>query len=292
MEVWEAVKRGKDALDKAGVESPLLEAQLLLMKATGLTKVELYTRDSQKLTQKEKSEFECLVDKRSSGYPLQYITGVQDFMGLELMVNENVLIPRSDTELLVEQVLELVKDLGEKKELYIADICTGSGAIAISIAVHTSQAIVYATDVSNGALDVAKKNAAKFNVSDRVRLMQGDLLNPVAQLISEERLGLLDLIVSNPPYISKEGFAEVEPSVLEYEPRIALAGGDDGLDFYRRLAKEGSCLLRPGGYIIVEIGYDQRVQVEEIFQSEKTLQQVLSVKDYQGKDRIILGKKA
>ncbi|MGF7183949.1 release factor glutamine methyltransferase [Desulfitispora alkaliphila] len=289
MNVSDAQHWGRQILHQGGLEGAQLEAQLLLARATSLTRVELYTKDQQVLTEAQLAWYKGAIEERSKGYPLQYLLGEQSFMGLRFRVTPQVLIPRSDTEILVEEALEHAEatrgKLG-KEQLKVADVCTGSGAIAVSIAVHAPDAQVWALDISQEALAIAQQNAADNGASDRITFMAGDLLEPLME--SEQQL--FHMILSNPPYISTEGFSQVEEGVKQYEPRLALAGGADGLDFYRRLVVEAPPLLTPGGVLAVEIGWDQQAAVEKLF-IEAGFEEVHTVNDYQGHPRVVMGNK-
>ena len=236
-----------------------------------------------------------MIEKRASRIPLQQILGSQEFMGLDFFVNEHVLIPRQDTETLVELVLQ--EQQGPEKKLL--DLCTGSGCIAISLAVKGGYRSVTATDLSEEALKVAERNAKMhgFAVVSHTETQdapeqaghpfifrQGDLFTAMPQ----SEAGTFDIITSNPPYIPTAVIATLEPEVREHEPMMALDGTGDGLKFYRRIAKEAGAWLKPGGAVYLEIGYDQGKAVSELL-SEAGFDKVRVVKDLPGKDRVVCG---
>lgn len=209
------------------------------------------------------------------GIPIQYINNKAYFMGLEFYVDENVLIPRCDTEILVEEIIKIIK---KDSLLKILDLCTGSGAIAISLKKYLNNIEIMASDISDKALMVAKKNASKIGVD--VKFIESDLFNNIN--------GKFDLIVSNPPYIKKTVIPSLDKQVRN-EPILALAGGEDGLDFYRKISYEAKKFLNNNGYLCFEIGYDQRKDVEDILLQNGYIN-IYSKKDYGGNDRIIICK--
>jgi release factor glutamine methyltransferase len=209
--------------------------------------------------------------------PIQYITGKTEFCGIDFAVDERVLIPRPETEHLVEKVIELAS--GCDKELKILDMCTGSGNIAISLTKSISNCRIVASDISEDALDVARCNAARNGVSDRIEFVKSDLFTNV--------LGLFDIIASNPPYIARPDFDTLQKEVLR-EPRIALDGGDDGLEFYRNILSSSMLYLKPDGYVVFEIGYGQMSGILEIIKNIGQFKVAEVIKDWRGIDRIVV----
>lgn len=266
---------------KDGVPHPRLEAELLLAHVLGEERVHLITHDRRPLTPKHWEDYQQVLRKRGTGYPLQYITGEQEFMSLEFKVNPHVLIPRSDTEVLVEKVLALKEHFSSAKACHIVDVGTGSGAIAVSIAYYWPQARVTGVDISPAALQVARENALRHQV--QVEWVLGDLLTPF--LDADHKF---EVIVSNPPYIS---LAEMKtlPLDVQQEPSIALNGGIDGLNYYRRLSAQAPRCLVPNGWLALEIGYDQGEKVGKLLQ-EAGFQGIAIHQDYAGRDRVVIGR--
>ncbi len=253
MTVYEALKEAAAALDSAGVPDSRLDAQYLLAHALGADRMALSLRGREVLNPAGKAAFHALLARRIGREPLQYILGSQSFMGLELYVDENVLIPRPETELLCERALTWLKEYGPAVPK-VLDLCTGSGALAVAIAFFMPQADVYAADISIGALCVAQKNAAFHKAA--AAFFQGDFLSAVPGR-------RFDLIVCNPPYIPASACETLQAEVLK-EPRAALDGGPDGLLFYRRLALEAPLSLCPGGALFCEVGYGQAEAVRSL----------------------------
>ncbi|MCG8482889.1 MAG: peptide chain release factor N(5)-glutamine methyltransferase, partial [Clostridia bacterium] len=219
------------------------------------------------------------LNKRLEGMPLQYITGTQEFMGLDFMVNQDVLIPRPDTEILVENVLKAV-DLTHPSGISIFDIGCGSGAIGVSLAYYASKVDVSCVDISCAALKAAKQNAVTHNVHHKMHFFEGDIFAPIKHQ-------KFDMIVSNPPYIPDESIDSLQIEVSKYEPRSALAGGKDGLDFYRRIVKDAPHYLKNNGLIFLEIGYDQAAAVKDLLKSESVYDGIEVIKDLAGHDRVV-----
>ncbi len=265
----EATLRLRDVSD-----SPRVEAEMLLMHVVGSSRAGLLTHPERPLTHAQVDEYGELVDDRASGYPLPHLTGEVEFYGLPLEVTPEVLIPRPETEVLVDLALE-------RRPTSVIDVGTGSGCVAIALATHLSEAEVVAIDISPRALAVARRNAEKHGLGERIRFIVGDLL--------DRRPGPVDLIVSNPPYVSADEWAALPPSIRDHEPRLALDGGPDGLEVVRRLLSESQGLLEPGGGLLVEIGATQGEAVREIaetfFPESGTAIRVHA--DLAGRDRVL-----
>ena len=288
--------RGKQLLVEAGVEEEeaALEVRLLLQESFSLNTAGYLLRKQEPLWKFEEENTELLeklrgflvnFEKRRRRIPLAQILGRQSFYGLDFYVNENVLIPRADTECLVDLVLEDYAELaktekGNSLPLRILDLCTGSGCIGIAVAKHLPYQELLLVDLSEKALAVAKKNAEK-HLGGNVRFLQSDLLTAV----HEKRFSLL---LSNPPYIVSKVIPGLEREVSEYEPKMALDGGEDGLLFYRRIAKEAKAVLLPGARLYLEIGYDQGESVKDIFQKEG-YEAVEVFPDLAGNPRVVRG---
>jgi release factor glutamine methyltransferase len=244
-----------ECLGQAGIENPMLEGQLLMAKALECSRLDIIAHPERRLSNSELDAFLSFIDKRASRYPLAYILGHKEFFGLDMEVAPSVLIPRPETEILVETIISHFRS----SRLDIADIGTGSGAIAIAIAASIPGANVFATEISPEALKVAGRNIANHQLESRVTLIEGDLLEPLKEFGCK-----FDAIVSNPPYIPSADIELLEPEVAVHESRTALDGGPDGLDAYRRLLPEALSLLRENGFVEVEVGIRKAGDVKEI----------------------------
>lgn len=284
MTLYDLLNEGSAALLQAGDTDGENDAKLLLFEAFHLDLVHFLMDRLRPLSEQDKQvqeqirTYRSMITKRASRIPLQQILGSQEFMGLDFFVNEHVLIPRQDTETLVELVLQEQQST-EKKLL---DLCTGSGCIAISLAVKGGYESVTATDLSEEALKVAERNAKAHQ--KEIIFRQGDLFTALPQ----SEAGTFDIITSNPPYIPTAVIATLEPEVREHEPMMALDGTEDGLKFYRQIAKKAGTWLKPGGVIYLEIGYDQGEAVSGLLR-EAGFDKVRVVKDLPGKDRVVCG---
>lgn len=258
-----------------GVENPRLDAEVLLSHILGKDRLYLYVNFDQPLQLQELSLFRETVKQRALRVPVAYITGHKEFMGLDFMVDDNVLVPRPDTEILVETALERLKGLENPQ---IADIGTGSGAIIVSVLEKYAGAFGMAVDISPKSLAVAKNNAVHHAVADRLEFACGDLLEPLQGRV-------FDAILSNPPYIPAPDIASLEPEVRR-EPLLALNGGTDGLDFYRRLIYGGEQLLKPQGFMMLELGIGQAAVLPDLIKESAKLKIEKIVKDYAGIDRV------
>lgn len=238
-----------------------------------------------------------LIDRRSKREPVQYIMGSQEFMGLEFIVNENVLIPRQDTETLVEDALEIIntgtlrgEDMDVKrKEWDILDLCTGSGAIGVSLARIANKVNVTCSDISEGAIKVAKENAQKHGVAKSVKFEQGDLFKPFSKHFRKQKF---DMIISNPPYIKSSIIPTLQKEVCEHEPLSALDGGESGLDFYERIVSGVGSHLRKSGVLLLEIGHDQGEAVSGLLSRNGEFTSIRVLKDLANRDRIVFAKKS
>lgn len=256
MLVRDVLALGAKSLAEAGIESNKYDAEELFCFMNGLERSRLFMEWSKEVDEKTIEKYFEFIDTRGSGMPLQYITGHQEFMGLDFKVNESVLIPRQDTEVLVSEALAII-DGGKNRK--VLDLCTGSGAIGISIAKLACGAVVTATDISREALAVAEENAKLLGA--KVNFSQGDLFEAIHKKIGKAKF---DMIISNPPYIRREVIGTLMPEVREHEPHIALDGGNDGLDFYRRIIEEAYEYLNSGGVLLLEIGHDQAADIAEL----------------------------
>jgi release factor glutamine methyltransferase len=260
MTIAEAINEGASRLGRAGVDEARRTAGVLLAHLLTVDRTRLFTHPEQVISDEDGESFLRMIERRAAGEPLQYVTGHQEFYKHDFLVTPAVLIPRPETEFLVERVLALVRDARLAAPL-IVDAGTGSGCIAVTIAFELPAACVMATDISGAALAVARQNAERHGVSARVTFYEGDLLAPLAALGVENRV---DVLASNPPYVAAGQPGLVQREVRDYEPHAALFGGDDGLVFYRRLLAEGFDVVRPGGYLVCEIGYSQLDAITEM----------------------------
>ena len=257
--IAEAITRGSHKLDAAGIDQALLTAGLLLRFVLGVDRTYLLTRADEEIDQTRYRRYLSLIDRRAAGEPAQYLIGYQEFYGLDFVVSPDVLIPRSETEFLVERVLKLVDDHPLESPL-IVDVGTGSGCIAVTLAVKLQQARVIATDVSRSALQIASTNAANHGVTDRIDFLEGDLLDP----LDSRSVDAVDIVASNPPYVEERSRDELQREVRDWEPQSALFGGADGLDFYRRLVIEARRYLKADGHLVLEVGYGQLDAIGEM----------------------------
>jgi release factor glutamine methyltransferase len=278
--VLEAVNSAADYLEKKGIKSARLNSELLLAHVLNCKRLELYLSFDRPLQKNEIDALRELIKRRSTFEPLQYIIGKVEFYGLEFEVNPSVLIPRPETELLVEQILI---SLNKEEHLKIMDIGCGSGNIAIALAKHLPNAFITAIDISESAILTAKNNAKLNNVERQIAFSNKNILNGLE--IGEDHF---DVIVSNPPYVSSEDFADLEPELRLFEPKIALTDEVDGLTFYRKISTIAKTLLKEKGKLFFEIGAGQSQQVKNIL-AENDFTNVVIKKDYSDIDRIIIG---
>ena len=269
----EIMTLGEDFLAKAGIVDTRTDAWMLLEWTTQIDRSFYYMHMNDEIPQDQKIEYETALKKRAEHIPLQYITGETEFMGLPFKVNSSVLIPRQDTETLVEEALKLAKP-----NMKVLDMCTGSGCIIISILHHRKELEGYAADISKAAVNVAKENARLNQVA--VSFETSDLFNNIK--------GRYDMIVSNPPYIRTEEIAKLMPEVQLFEPYNALDGKEDGLFFYRKIIKEAEHYLNSNGYLLFEIGFDQGEEVSDLMK-QAGFENVKVVKDLTGNDRVVIG---
>lgn len=274
MTLLELFLEGKNVLKTVTYEYET-DAWLLLEKVTGLTRFHYLTYPDTEIAEAMVNEYRAMLAKRAEHIPLQHIIGTQVFMGLEFLVNEHVLIPRQDTEILMEEALKRLK-FGDK----VLDMCTGSGCIIISLARNVKLLKAVGVDISAEALEVAGANAVK-NEAD-ICFILSDLFNN----ISEEKF---DMIVSNPPYIESKVIEGLMPEVRDHEPRLALDGGEDGLIFYRRIIEEARRYLKSSGYLLFEIGHNQREAVCKLFE-EFGYEEIIAISDLAGLDRVCIAR--
>ena len=277
MTVSEAVKKHSEIFSSLGIETSLLDSRLIVMKATGFDKVKLFTESSRILTETELKTIEELSLRRQNFEPMQYIFGKCEFMGLDLSLNRDTLIPRADTEILVETVLSELKNRSVQSKKLL-DIGTGSGAILISILRYDNETVGSGIDISENALSQARKNADSNSVSDRCDFFVSDLFENINETY--------DIIISNPPYIETDVIETLSPQVKDYEPRRALDGGNDGLDFYRKIISGADRYLNKNGMIFFEIGFSQANAVKDLL-TEHGFRDITIKKDLADLDRVV-----
>jgi release factor glutamine methyltransferase len=309
--VLEAIQKSTEFLGKKNVESPRLQTELLLAHLLKMPRMKLYLNFDRVLTPAETDALREFVRRRGQREPLQHITGSTSFCGHEIAVNRHVLVPRPETELLAELGWEFLQGRAgnplpadrraEDCTPYQAlDFCTGSGCIAIALAAKCPEAKIVATDISAETLALAKENAARNQVAERIEFLQGDgfaalaIVGQASSLSGSETkatgwkpVPLFDLIVSNPPYIPSTEIATLEPEVRDFDPRAALDGGADGLVFYRLIALQAAAFLKPGGKIMVEFGDGQAGAICKIFETEKWIVEAVK-EDYSQRARILV----
>jgi release factor glutamine methyltransferase len=289
MTVLEGIQKSAEFLAKKDIDSPRLQAELLLAHVLKLPRMKLYLNFERALTETETDMFRELVKRRSQREPLQHITGSTSFYGLEIAVNRHVLVPRPETELLAEAGWSFLSTINSEL-LTALDFGTGSGCIAIALAAKTATAKITAVDISPEALDIAKQNASKNNVIERIEFIQGDGFKALDSHRRDARATIsFDLIISNPPYIPTAEIATLDAEVRDYDPRGALDGGADGLDFYRRLASEARPFLKPSGKIMLEFGDGQGDAIREIFTSQNWIVEAIR-NDYTQRQRILIAR--
>lgn len=279
MTIREALEKGTIMLKGENLDSPKLKARLLLQDVLNKPRQYLLVHDLEKLPNNLQEKYFENIAKVKAGTPIEHITHIKEFMKMNFYVDENVLIPRQDTEVLVEEVISIAKKNNSKK---ILDLCTGSGAIAVSLAKYIPETEITAIDISPKALSVAQKNARINDVNDKIIFIKSDLFNKIENQ-------KFDIIVSNPPYIKREDIKKLDKEVQK-EPIIALDGGIDGLDFYRDIINEAYLHLKYGGYLCLEIGYDEKDAVIDIIKKNDQYSNIYAKKDLYGKDRIVIAK--
>ena len=274
MTIKEAIKYGSDLLKENKIEDYSIKVKILISFITGIKKDILINYEDVEILDNKLEIYIYNLNKIIEGVPIQYITKKQEFMGLDFFVDENVLIPQPDTEILVEEVLKISKLYNKK--INILDLCTGSGAIAVSLAKYIKDVNIIATDISENAIEIAEKNAIKNNVENKIKFVVSDMFKNIENKF--------DIIVSNPPYIETKEIEKLSKEVKN-EPIIALDGGNDGIKYYKIIADNYNKFLNIGGYLLLEMGYNQGESVSKLFKNSEIK------KDLSGNDRVILVKK-
>ncbi len=274
-----------DRFRSEGIDRPRTNAELLLGAVLNARKIDLYLDRDRILTPQEQEEFDRFVRERLFGKPVQYVIGSTEFFGLELTVNPSVLIPRPETETLVEVVLDNLKGIARPK---IIDIGTGSGAIAIALAKNLTDSIVYATDVSEEALETAQDNARRHGVREQIEFLRGDLFEPLKGRRLER---IIDCIVSNPPYVSAEEFDSLPKEIRDFEPIVALKTDEEGTYFHRKIVENSLDLLAPNGILALEVGLGQAEKVADLIRTQGGFEGIETKKDLGGIERIVTARR-
>ena len=283
MNIREATKTGMNMIKEKNIEDATLKSKMIMENVLGQNRQYIIANDLNQLDYEQEKEYFFEIEKLLENNPIEYITNKKEFMNLELYVNQDVLIPRQDTEILVEEVINILQNI-KAENIQILDMCTGSGAIAIALAKNVEKCIVDAADISSGALEVVRKNVVKNQVEDKINIINSDLFSKVPNK-------KYNLIVSNPPYIERNVIENLDKQVQK-EPIIALDGGEDGLDFYKKIINEASSYLESNGYLCFEIGYNQKNEVQNLLSNSGKYQNIYCKKDLCGNDRVIIAKKS
>lgn len=283
MNIREAIKTGMNMIKEKNIEDATLKSKMIMENVLGQNRQYIIANDLKQLDCKQEKEYFLKIKKILENNPIEYITNKKEFMNLELYVNQDVLIPRQDTEILVEEVINILQNI-KAENIQILDMCTGSGAIAIALAKNVEKCIVDAADISSGALEVVRKNVIKNQVEDKINIINSDLFSKVPNK-------KYNLIVSNPPYIERNVIENLDKQVQK-EPIIALDGGEDGLDFYKKIINKASSYLESNGYLCFEIGYNQKNEVQNLLSNSGKYQNIYCKKDLCGNDRVVIAKKS
>jgi release factor glutamine methyltransferase len=286
-----------DAFTRNKLESPRLMAEMLMSHVLGCQRLRLYMEPDRPATELEKNNLRDLVARALKHEPVQYLVGEAWFFGLPFTIDKRVLIPRPATQTIVEHVLQHARNTpgfgGPAGEgVFFADVCTGSGCIAAALLYHMKSARAVATDISQGALAVARVNAIRHGVIDRLELLEGDLLAPLESHPAARSHGSLHYLVSNPPYIPDDEWEAVPPNVKDHEPHDALRGGSDGLKYTRRLLKDAPAYLRPGGLLLIEIAASRSTQAETLARATPGLTDTKVLPDLEGLPRVVVAQRA
>ncbi len=266
-----------------GLNAPRLSAELLLSHVLSMKRIELYTQFDKIIAKPQLDHLHDLIKRADEHEPVAYLIGRTEFYSLEINVSRDCLIPRSETELLVERAIEFMRKRSGRQK--VCDLCTGSGCIAVAIAKNFADVDIIATDISSSALDIAAKNIEKYGLNNKVTLLCGDLFEPILPQIDSAQF---DVIVCNPPYVSTSEFDTLDKNVKDYEPKLALLAGADGLDIYRKIAGNAKKFLKPGGRLMLEIGYNQGQPVKELLEKAGGFTKITIEKDFANHDRAVL----
>jgi len=285
--IKDLLKVTADYLKEKEIDSPRLTAEILLSHQLNTDRVNLYLNFDKPLTENEISGYRSLIKRRLLHEPVQYITGTQEFWSLDFMVDPQVIIPRPESELLVEQAIKRIgTDSIQEKPPKILDLGTGSGVLAVSIAKEVPQARIWATDLSDGALSIARRNAEKHGVAERITFICGDLWEPFENLDVT-----FDMIITNPPYVASEEYDDLAPEVRNYEPRLALDGHEGGMYFIDKILHQGLEYLSPGGWLIMEMSPDQTGKALQLAEHISGYGEKSRIKDYSHAYRVVMVQK-
>lgn len=276
------LKDGVEIIKQREFNFPKLDAEMILCYLLQKDRIYLHLNRKAEVNNDVKEKFYQLAVKRNEGYPLQYITNSQEFMGLEFYIQEGVLIPRPDTETLVELIINIAKDKFSNQEIKILDLGTGSGAIGISLAYYLKNSRVTAIDISDTAIETTNINIEKHNLNN-IKVIKGNIFEDI---LSGEKF---HIVVSNPPYIERDTIKNLQIEVSVFEPKLALNGGVDGLDYYRRIAELFKKIHEKDGVLAVEIGCEQKDSVEEIYRDAKIFKSITTYRDLSGNNRVVSG---
>lgn len=281
MNLLELRRNGRKKLIENNIEDAIIKADILIQFVLNMDKMQLIINQEDEVSKENENIYLTYIEQVISGKPVQYITNEQEFMNLKFYVDENVLIPQPDTEILVEEAIKTIAEIRPEKNIKVLDLCTGSGAIAIAIKKYAEDAKkqieVYASDISEKAIKIAEKNAKRNNVHINL------ILSDIFQKMEEKNF---DIILSNPPYIETQTISSLSKEV-QYEPHMALDGGEDGLEFYRVIAENAHEYLNENGSILLEIGYNQKKKVMQILEEAKKYSNIRCIKDLSDNDRVI-----
>ena len=270
-------------LAEKSVDSPRLSAELLLSHVAGLKRIELYTQFDRSVAKEQLDRLHNLVKRAGQYEPICYLTGKTEFYSIEMSVSPDCMIPRPETELLVERAVEFLR--GRTGRQFVCDLCTGSGCVAVAIAKNFPDADIIATDICDAALNVAAKNVERHRLKDRIKLLCGDLFEP---LISQRAGDKFDLIVCNPPYVSTGEFEALDKNIKAYEPRLALLAGAGGLDVHRRIIEKAGSFLKPGAAMMLEVGFAQGRAVGGLLEQAGCFGKIAIAKDFNDNDRVAI----
>ncbi|MGB9627025.1 MAG: peptide chain release factor N(5)-glutamine methyltransferase [Thermodesulfobacteriota bacterium] len=288
MTVFEILNWATHYLKDHCIENPRLNAELLMVHSLQGSRESLYTRLKEPLGEEERDTFERLVRRRISGEPLQYILGKQEFWSIDLKVDRRCFIPRPETEFLVEETVSILSRLSSSETPRVLEIGTGSGAIAIALAKEMKEVLIVATDLSREALTLAKENATQLGLLSKIRFLQANLFEPFYPLGEK---GPFSIILSNPPYISRPEIERLSREVKDFEPLLALDGGDDGLDVYRKIISQAPDYLKEEGWLLLEVGKGQADEVSELIERSGGFKKPERVKDLAKIERVVKAKR-